>query len=140
MISLLYISKSAIHPGAENSVVADIVAHANERNPWLGVTGALLFTGSHFAQVLEGETAVIEELIAKIRSDARHDDTLVVNRSPLTARRFAKWSMAYSGPSQFVSRHVTRLLNNPSPIAQKRAADWLTELLDEFSRDFGPAR
>jgi hypothetical protein len=41
--------------------------------------------------------------------------------------------MAYFGPSQFVSRHVTRLLNDPSPSEYRRGADWLNDLLKEFS-------
>ena len=140
MISVLYISTSAINAALQKTVVSEIVAHAHERNPAICVTGALLFTGTHFAQVLEGKTHVVEDLIAKMRQDPRHFDLQVVNRSPLPARRFANWSMAYFGPSQFVSRHVTRLLNNPSPVEHRRAAEWLEDLIGEFARDFGPAR
>lgn len=113
--------------------MARIVATAVKRNPASGLTGALLFTGRHFAQVLEGDSASIDGLMAAISDDSRHDQLMMVARGPLIERRFCDWSMAYFGPSQFVSRHVTRLLNDPSRSEQRRCAEWLTDLLTELS-------
>jgi len=137
LTSLLYISRSMIAPSDASDVVAKIVATAHACNPAMGLTGALLFTGTYFAQVLEGESAAIDMLMEKVRHDPRHDQLLVVDRSPLDQRHFSDWSMAYFGPSQFVARHVTRLLNDPSPAETRRGAEWLKELLNEFSS--GPA-
>ncbi len=137
--SLLYISRSTIPPGEAEAVVTQIVAEAAARNPSSGLTGALLFTGTYFAQVLEGKAAAIDRLMAVVERDPRHDRVLIVDRGPLAARCFTDWSMAYFGPSQFVSRHVTRLLNDPSPDEHRRAAAWLTELLREFASDLGAA-
>ena len=133
MESLLYISNSSVLPGDAETEVKRIVATAVSRNPASGLTGALLFTGTHFAQVLEGDGASIDRLIAAISLDPRPEQLVMVARAPLTERRFADWSMAYFGPSQFVSRHVTRLLNDPTPGEQRRGAEWLTDLLIEFS-------
>lgn len=134
LTSLLYISRSTIEPTDAPAVVARIVAASVVANRARDLTGALLFTGTHFAQVLEGCDSAIDTLLAIIEHDPRHDRIHVVDRSPLDARRFAAWEMAYSGPSQFVARHVMRLLGDPSASEQARAAAWLTELMEEFAR------
>lgn len=131
--SLLYISHSKIAPQEAARCVEAIVDTAMKHNPPLGLTGALLFTGTHFAQVLEGIPAAIDELMGRVVQDSRHDRLLIVERAPIAQRRFDKWSMAYFGPSRFVSRHVTRLLHDPLPQEHRRAAQWLTELMREFS-------
>lgn len=131
--SLLYISRSALLPSEAAKGVEQIVATSVTRNLTLGITGALLFTGEHFAQVLEGKGESVDILMADICRDQRHEDVLVVDRHALKQRRFANWSLAYFGPSQFVSRHVTRLLSEPSPRQRRRAAEWLNDLLWEFT-------
>ncbi|WP_373491752.1 BLUF domain-containing protein [Parasphingorhabdus sp.] len=134
LYSLLYISRSTIAPSDAKEVVDQIIDTALDFNPSVGLTGALLFTGTYFAQVLEGDVAAIDELVEHISRDPRHDQMRIVDRSPLSKRRFADWSMAYFGPSNFVSRHVTRLLGDTSPAEQSRSAEWLTELMHEFSQ------
>lgn len=95
----------------------------------------MLFTGTHFAQVLEGEDASVELLMDALRRDPRHDQIRIARRAALARRRFGDFAMAYMGPSQFVSRQVTRLLDNPSPCDQRRLTDWLIELMSEFACD-----
>ena len=131
--SLLYISRSALSPRDAAKGVEQIVATSVARNLTLGITGALLFTGEHFAQVLEGPEESVDVLMADICRDPRHADVLVVDRHALEQRRFPDWSLAYFGPSQFVSRHVTRLLSEPSPRQRRRAAEWLHDLMWEFA-------
>ena len=133
MESLLYISESKIKPRKAKSELYRIIATARAFNPTVGITGALIYTGTHFAQVIEGDETAINELIAKIARDSRHGEISIVARDPLTKRRFSDWSMAYNGPSQFVSENVTRLLNEPSPAERSLAAGWLVELIEEFS-------
>ena len=137
LISLLYVSRSTGLPGAANDNVEAIVATARASNPGLGLTGAMLFSGEYYAQVLEGTVASVDQLMARVAKDSRHDSLLVVAREPIVARRFSNWSMAYSGPSQFVARHVTRLLVDPILTRQGRSAEWLNELLWEFAEGPG---
>lgn len=137
LLTLVYLSRSTEQPSVANGCVEQIVATARARNPSLGLTGALLFTGEHFAQVLEGPTASIDRLMARIAKDPRHDQLMVVARQPIAERRFGQWSMAYSGPSQFVARHVTRLLTNPAPPEQGRSVNWLNDLMWEFAEGPG---
>ena len=124
-------------PEAAAGNVEAIVSTARARNPGLGLTGALLFTGEYFAQVLEGMVASVGQLMARVAQDPRHNMVMVVAREPIVARRFANWSMAYSGPSQFVARHVSRLLVDPILTEQRRSADWLNQLLYEFAEGPG---
>lgn len=132
--SALYISRSLLAPADSDRAVHGIVAAAIVGNALSGITGALICTGEYFAQVIEGDAAAIDALLERLRADPRHTDLLVVDRGPIERRRFGDWSMAYLGPSQFVSQHVTRLLNDPPVVERKRAAEWLGELLGEFSR------
>lgn len=135
--ALIYVSRSTEPLAVANASVAQIVANARARNPSLGLTGALLFTSEHFAQVLEGPAASIDCLMANVAQDPRHDQMIVLARERIVARRFGQWSMAYSGPSQFVAMHVTRLLTNPAPPEKGRSLTWLNDLMWEFAEGAG---
>ena len=143
MERLLYISESQIEPTNAQPVVTQIVSRSVHNNAQKEITGALLFTGTHFAQILEGTPRSIEQLMSVLIEDPRHQNVRIVERSPISSRKFPDWKMAYFGPSQFVSRHVLRLLNENTQSEQRRATEWLTELAHEFSiakseeRDFG---
>lgn len=133
MQRIIYVSESRIEKTESQYAVAAIVEHAQVKNAQLGITGALLYTGGHFAQVLEGTPEAIYMLMAFIYNDPRHGNVVVVDKSSISHRRFHDWQMAYQGPSQFVSRHVTKLLHATSPFQQRRAAEWIMDLAYEFS-------
>ena len=139
LVSLLYLSRSTSLPSDVAKNVDDIVATSRRRNPQLGLTGALLFTGEHFAQVLEGSAASVDRMMVQMTADRRHDEIIMIARDPIVTRRFGGWSMAYSGPSQFVARHVTRLLNAPAVPDQNRSIEWLNDLMWEFAEGPGAA-
>ena len=134
MERLIYVSESKIEDGKVDAVIAKIIAKSQKRNSQLDLTGALIFTGTHFAQVLEGDQKAIDELMSSLYHDERHEAVWIVDRSPITERQFSRWAMAYHGPSQFVSRHVTRLFEPSSQTEHQRATSWLIELAREFSR------
>jgi len=110
LTSLLYVSKSLVERLAQAESLQDIVEVARSRNAQLAVTGALIFTRAHFAQILEGSRAAVEELMVSIKRDARHQDVTVVEWIDIESRRFPDWSMAYSGPSAYVDRHLSPFL------------------------------
>ena len=132
MQRLIYVSESKIRDADVDAVIAQIVTEAQQRNTHFNITGALIFTGIHFAQVLEGSHKAVDELMLSICNDARHGAVSVVERSPTTERLFSHWTMGYKGPSQFVSRHVTRLFHTTPGAEQKRATEWLIQLAHEF--------
>jgi hypothetical protein len=129
---LLYVSTSRLDAGTSEEGVAGIVAESRRRNEARGLTGALMFTGTYFAQILEGASDELDRLLISLRRDDRHADLQVIARQPLPERRFAEWSMAYSGPSQFITRQVHRVMTDPSPQELRRAADWLSDVMREF--------
>ena len=133
IVSVLYVSTSTLSDEDADRQVSEIVSIAQRRNILAELTGALLFTGSHFAQVLEGHPDDVDETLSSIRRDPRHRQLLCVDRSPLITRRFPDWSMAYSGPSPFVSGFVRRLLDAPSQQQRDLAATWLEDLMVKFA-------
>lgn len=131
LTSLLYLSQSRISDSVVQDSVQQIIAAAEIRNRKLGVTGAVLFTNRHFAQVIEGERAAIDTLWGDISRDIRHEALIVVERKDIIERRFGDWSMAFFGPSDFVTRQVKNLTHERSDAHYLRTAKWLNGLLAE---------
>ena len=130
--SLLYVSNSRVDPTSVDDVLEALIAEAATRNKSHGISGAIMFTETHFVQIIEGAPEKVESLLQALRGDTRHTDIVIVERGPVPERRFAEWCMAYAGQSQFIGRQIKRVLNNPSPGELRRAADWLTDIMLEF--------
>lgn len=140
MQRLLYVSESHISPSDAATAVSAIVKLAEIKNDQIGVTGALIFTGQHFAQVLEGSVDAISLLMDNICNDARHSNILIACKAPVTSRQFSNWSMAYYGSTPFVSRQITSLLEATSSSGLKLAAARLITLAYEFSKRQNPSQ
>jgi hypothetical protein len=110
LIRLLYVSRSTLVEKQADLEVAAIVARSVTRNLKKGITGALMFTGTHFAQALEGEDDEVDALMHDIYNDKRHDMVRVVDRQPIDARRFPRWGMAYNGRASYVDNPMASLL------------------------------
>lgn len=132
LMSTLYVSRSLIEPTRATAAVADLVEASIANNRRRDITGALLFTGAHFAQVLEGSEESIAALMKSIGRDARHDQLRVIRHTAAKERKFQDWALAYNGPSLFIARHVARMLASPSSAAQQRTARWLTDVMLEL--------
>jgi hypothetical protein len=131
---LLYVSESCLSWPEDAGEVDEMVAVARRRNEQLALTGALVYTRTHFAQVLEGEPPAIETVMASIRADPRHRNLAVVADERLDARHFPNWTMAYSGPSFYVDRQIRPLLNQATdPGRSRRAAAGLLAFMREFA-------
>jgi len=132
--SLLYVSRSALPEDNLQAAVDAIVSDARLRNAKTGLTGALLFTGTHFAQYFEGEESGLEMLFSSLERDPRHEKLRVIDRSRIDRRRFRTWNMAYFGPAQFVARPILELAEGHQNSTQFRGSRWLIELMREFRR------
>ena len=131
--SLLYVSKTLLQFPAGGAEVAKIVEGSLARNANLGVTGALISTGQHFAQLLEGRQAAVEELMASISADPRHMKMKTL-RVVEEDRRFPDWALAYSGVAGLVDRYIAPLF---SPLPEKETAHLamrLVGIVEEFAR------
>lgn len=107
--SLLYVSLSRIPLPAHLGEVGALVHAAQRRNTELAVTGALIFTGRHFAQLLEGPAPAVGQLMASIDRDSRHEQVTVIETMQRETRRFPSWSLAYWGYASFFDGLVATL-------------------------------
>lgn len=98
---LIYCSRNVIPQAMPQAVLEDeikaILATARRRNKADNVTGALLFTVSGFAQVLEGMRDVVEHTFDRIIGDPRHADVTVLSFTPTERRSFPDWPVGFSG-------------------------------------------
>jgi len=140
MISLLYVSRSALPPREQQRALDEIVATALRNNPRADVTGGLVFTGRHFAQNLEGPEGEVTALMERIGRDPRHRDVDIVYRESIPERQFPVWAMAYAGPSTFVAAHVLALADPAPPAVRQKAAKRLIGLMRQFAEAHRIAR
>jgi hypothetical protein len=132
-IAWLYVSRSTLRLPGSGQEIDHIVDWSRHRNAELEVTGALVFTETHFAQYLEGPEASIDALAASIRRDPRHMDLRVIFRRPLGGeRQFGTWTLAYAGPSTFVAAHVLTVAEAGEGNAGLKGAERLVALMRQF--------
>jgi len=91
--ALVYIS--AANPEVGDKDIQDILAVAERNNSAVQLTGALIFTGSIFIQLLEGNPRSLDRTMDRIVSDGRHSSVIGLARGPIEQRQFPSWSMAY---------------------------------------------
>ena len=72
-----------------------ILTQARSKNARAGITGALAYVDGCFLQVLEGETAAVQQLMARISTDLRHEMVTVLQAGEIAVAAFADWQMAY---------------------------------------------
>ena len=72
-----------------------IVSIARWRNKDDNLTGALLFTGGSFAQILEGRREVVERTFERVAMDHRHTDVTILSFTPTPQRSFPDWPMGF---------------------------------------------
>ena len=77
----------------QTSDLEDIHRSARESNALEGITGLLVFNGTHFLQIIEGSETAIEELVERLRKDPRHTGFEVRDQRKVDARSFPDWSM-----------------------------------------------
>lgn len=73
--------------------VAAIHAEACSGNLRRGITGLLIFNGTHFLQIIEGENGAVDQLLDGLRSDPRHRNVEVRDSREIDRREFPDWSM-----------------------------------------------
>jgi uncharacterized membrane protein (DUF373 family) len=93
MIQTTYIS-TPTRPMTTDDLM-DILNNARLNNVCIGVSGMLLYTGTEFIQILEGEEKVVEELLDTIKKDPRHRDFRIIEKKKITTREYAEWTMGF---------------------------------------------
>lgn len=90
--SLIYVSRAA--PDIEADDLDRIHRSAVNLNALDGITGLLVYNGSHFLQIVEGASDAIDDLLQRLRRDPRHSDLEVVDETMVEAISFPDWSMS----------------------------------------------
>ena len=79
--------------GFDNATLAGILSSARRNNPRDDITGALICRHDVYLQLIEGPTAAIDALFARIEVDDRHCDVQLLTTEDVTERMFAAWAM-----------------------------------------------
>ena len=89
--SLTYTSLARLDLTADD--IAAIHRTARERNALDGITGLLIFNGTHFLQVIEGAPSAIDDLVSRLKRDDRHHQLDVRDQRTMPERQFPDWTM-----------------------------------------------
>lgn len=93
LISVIYVSVA--DPTIGEGEIADIVTTAQRNNARDDITGALIYNGQNFMQLLEGPAIKVDACLAAIRDDRRHSGMVEIRRRAIDSREFAQWTMLY---------------------------------------------
>jgi hypothetical protein len=93
LLSVIYVSVA--DPLIRDQDIAAILLASRRNNARHGLTGALIYNGHNFMQLLEGPAKEVEICLEAIRRDPRHSGLTEVRRRPVYERDFAEWSMLY---------------------------------------------
>lgn len=115
MKSVLYVSVA--DPGLGTDAIHDIVSHSQRRNGADGVSGILLYNGSNFLQLIEGEAAMIDACYARIQRDPRHNGIVTLRDMPIGEREFPEWAMRYCLVEQPVENSLAAVREAGAPRA-----------------------
>ena len=116
--------------GAE---LKDIMAACQRNNPPFGVSGALLYNETFFAQVLEGDRKAVTQTFCRISADSRHSDLVILEARPIDQRRFAAWSMGFVGApvaEEVHRRYCTSNQFNPAKMTADSLLGFMVELTE----------
>lgn len=128
----IYVSRSLLVSEAVEAEIDKIVEISQARNANLGVTGGLVFSGTRFAQLLEGGKSEVLELKSSISGDVRHKDVTTIMLGSAAKRLFVDWSMVYSGSVRYFSKMLDRIRLS-SELQSDRAVSDLMEIFRQFS-------
>ncbi len=136
LYNLAYISKSTLQgsPEAVKAEIADILRAARRNNPALGVTGALLYSGGYFCQVIEGEAPVLEELFETIQMDRRHGQVVVLHFEPIESRGFSDWAMALAGVEDAMRFDIEGICASKDDLKTQDAGRHVVAVLEQLVR------
>lgn len=79
--------------GLSRSDVDAILETCARNNVPHAITGLLLYNGRNFLQLLEGEKAALDPLMAKIEADPRHAGVSILHKGEVGTRVCPDWAM-----------------------------------------------
>jgi len=130
ILQLIYISHATQKLSEQD--LNKILAEARPSNESRNITGMLLYRDGLFIQVLEGEEAVIEQLLSNIKKDTRHHDVHVVSKQIVKHREFSDWSMGFKNISHDMEGANSFLESTKEPIDNTLQPSTARKLLATF--------
>ncbi|MEO1198194.1 MAG: BLUF domain-containing protein [Pseudomonadota bacterium] len=89
-----YTSRTILSDGETIDALATHIAqHAALHNSAIGLSGVLLYSPTHFVQVVEGERSLINRLLWKLGKDPRHEAMELIEFAPVGRRLFGTTPM-----------------------------------------------
>ena len=92
LFNLVYCSRASA--GVDQATVDRIIATARRFNPQHGITGMLVFGSGVFFQWLEGPRDKVLALMARLKTDPRHHEVVMLSSGDeVRERLFPDWDM-----------------------------------------------
>ena len=92
LYNVVYCSRATA--GVDDATVDSIIATSRRWNPARGITGLLVFGSGIFFQWLEGPRDNVVELMAMLKTDARHENIVPLSTTEeVRERLFPDWDM-----------------------------------------------
>ena len=93
LFELIYRSEAS--QSVSDDDLLNILSTARTFNGENDITGCLLYNDNNFAQILEGEFNVLNELYNRIRQDPRHHNVITLHMKEVEERAYPDWTMAF---------------------------------------------
>lgn len=135
MISLIYVSQSRIDPTDRARIMDDIMTVSMARNTMLGITGLLIASPDHFAQLLEGPALCVLALMSKITSDPRNTACRILRQSRIQVATSPYWRIARYDCDNFGTDVIDPLLMAAHAGTDAHAIHRLERLIEAISLD-----
>lgn len=89
--SIVYVSTASQPMDAE--ALERLLLSAREFNRSSGITGALLYSGTHFMQCFEGPDDAVRSVYKRIIASQQHKELVEYMDAPVSERAFGEWTM-----------------------------------------------
>ena len=90
--SIVYLSRAGVE-FSKRDARQHLKIFSQTENAKHEISGLLVYSEGYFLQIIEGTSAAIDTLYAKIVRDPRHSEIDLLTRSVSAIRLFSKWSM-----------------------------------------------
>lgn len=110
MKAIVYVSKTSTP--FDTSALQKLAHQAAECNAKLDITGYLWFDDGLFLQYLEGDAERLDELMARLEQDERHQMVNQAEESDVAERRFPGWNMQFIQDGDFAGISMEKILAN----------------------------
>lgn len=130
---LVYQSTATATTGSLVNLVT-ILAQSQRNNDRDGLTGALVSHRDRYFQTVEGPGPALDALMRRLGTDPRHCGITVLERAPVPARLFSRWTMASILITPALGAALDRLvgMDDRSPAAVIRV---MLDALDSIPAD-----